>query len=246
MSKDSVYKSLKSIDKELQTNKRLEPYKEDIIFILQEIKNVLISEGSVALTKSKNKKINNILLILSKRLFTFQIFDDLDKFKIWTMSYGSITKENQKLLIKYLKDKKVLEIFAGNGYLSNVLKSDELIQDYLSIDNKSSYLHSEIKLDYGTKNISVFDKEIKIKSYDVIIMSWPPQTMDPLNVLKKMKKDQILIYLGEWEGCTANKKFHKYLNSFFFPIEKKLTIALNKNHVPRLWSKDYWYIFQKL
>ncbi len=126
----------------------------------------------------------------------------------------------------FLKDKKVVEVMAGNGIISGYLQSKGI--NIISTDDNSwnlSELNRSLEFSglciypYTTiEKISAVDAVNKYgKTVDYLIMSWPPYKSDvAYNVLKTLRTvnpKAKIIYIGEYNGCCANSRFFTSINS---------------------------------
>lgn len=156
--------------------------------------------------------------------------------------YGFVilTKSTLKILVAICKDKKVIDIASGAGWISHKLKENNI--DITSIDNSSwndkffkKIWHLTIQGDVLTYDTS---------EYDNIILSWPIHNDDfGVKVLQKISNTQTLIYQGESKGgCTGNDEFHQILKNEFIEDEE-LSDALNEGHVNFSGIYDNWHVY---
>lgn len=136
--------------------------------------------------------------------------------------------------IRYFMEKiskqHILEIGAGNGYWAYVLSQCGLkIKAYDSNPWEEQW-HPVTKGDSSV---------CSVYSDHVLMLCWPPYD-DPmaLNCLKNYSGNTI-IYLGEWEGCTACDDFHKLLADNW---TEKIALS-NKNYDG---IHDCLYILQRI
>lgn len=128
-----------------------------------------------------------------------------------------------------LKNKRVLEVGAGSGFLSYCLQKNGI--DITAIDLKVKNNNYGFEKNYtNIIQANASDYLSKYNHYDTIIMSWPNyQTSFAHDVLSKMKSGQRLIYIGEgYGGCTANDDFFDLLSSKV-NIDAEQTKLLQKN-----------------
>lgn len=160
---------------------------------------------------------------------------------IRNIAFPLYSKEVIKILSKFLRNKKILEVGSGFGYLARLLQNNSV--NIRSIDSNTSRYYADTVLEnkYSLKHI-VGNAIPKVRTrYDVILMSWPDYDSDfAYKIISKMNKGQILIYQGEgYGGCTGDAKFHDKLRmQYTIPIED----ILNKYHVQFNGIHDYWKV----
>lgn len=114
-------------------------------------------------------------------------------------------------LAKFIGDRKVLEVMAGNGMLAYTLKQRGI--DIIATDNIAWKR-------FCTKNpwpisIENIDAIQAIEKYgekiDFLLMAWPlyddSTAYRCVEKLYKVNPEAIVIYIGEWGGCTADDAF---------------------------------------
>lgn len=126
-------------------------------------------------------------------------------------------------LSNYLKDKKVLEIFSGNGLLSRILYDNGVNIRATSLFK--GYDHSSIFKFFDVEELSCFDAVNKYgDDADVLLMSWPEANNDALiasvNFFKKdVFGNKKIVYIGEKTdvkngilgGCASDLFFELFL-----------------------------------
>jgi len=175
------------------------------------------------------------------RDYYIKSFGKTRDYYIKSFGYVLISEAIIKILSNICKDKSVLDIGSGSGWLSYRLEQSGI--DITALDNNSSHRPSKIwKLDIET-NALTFD----ISSWDIIILSWPLYD-DPFgyNILQKILDNQMLIYQGERSGgCTGDDNFHTYLNDNFTEDER-LSDELNKEHLQFFGLHDWWFVYNRI
>lgn len=121
----------------------------------------------------------------------------------------------------------IYDIGCGNGFLSFALSKYLTNQKIYSIDKyKEKYTNKKLRfVDVINENaISFLENDNNNKR--LFLLSWASYKTDfAYNVLKKLKKDDILIYIGElMGGCNADDDFFNLLEKNF-----KISYKLNKN-----------------
>ena len=141
----------------------------------------------------------------------------------YIMNYGFsiITKELIDELKMFIRDRKVLEVMGGNGYLSRCLH--EAGVDIICTDTNEWATNEEsdpmykkwINTCYPIEQLAAVEAIEKYNDRDVVIMSWPPYCeptdVDVLN--KCLWRGKTLIYIGESEGgCTGTDQFFEIVD----------------------------------
>jgi len=125
-------------------------------------------------------------------------------------SYALITNEFVNSLNIFLKDKKTLEVMAGRGLLSALLR--EKGAGIICTDSNDWGGSSE---EYAYTEIEIIEAEEAVKKYgkeiDHILMVWPPIHEDHayrvVKALREVNPNASIIYIGENRGCTADDDF---------------------------------------
>lgn len=140
-----------------------------------------------------------------------------------------ITEKNLDPIIKYIGDKKCLEVMAGTGSFSYYLKSKGV--DIIATDNHQWELSGRWSESWcNIENIDCVEAIGKYSDREVIIISWPYMDSNAYKCLLKMREvnpKATMIYIGEWCcGCTANDDFFENLNI----INNDYITEANKNY----------------
>lgn len=119
-------------------------------------------------------------------------------------------------LTDYLKDKKVLEVFAGNGYLASLLSAKGV--DITSTSLKAGHDGHDVKMYYPVVEMSA-NEAVLTYTGDVLLMSWPTTTPNAIKAVELWSKlyDKPFIFIGEvtnYErnelgGCATDEFFEK-------------------------------------
>ncbi len=130
-------------------------------------------------------------------------------------------------IAKICKNKKCIEIMAGNGLISHALQIHGI--DIRPYDNFSWESLTKYTTVYEMDAIECAEK----LDYDYIICSWPPyESTDICMVLKKMyykNPKSKLIYIGEYQGgCTACDKFFDMVDIIDRGHESKIINKANE------------------
>lgn len=159
-------------------------------------------------------------------------------------SWYILTKEVAHSLKEIMRNKSVVEVFAGTGYLAAQMRW--LLKDqvkYRAYDNHSTHL-TEKKINYGVTHKNAFN--CNIKDADIVVMAWPEyNSNNALRIVKKMESGQTLIYQGESRGgCTGCYDFHYYLEDNF-ELDSEASDIINEGHVRWYGIYDHWHIYKK-
>lgn len=119
-----------------------------------------------------------------------------------------------KALADYLNGAPVLEIMAGNGYISKGLRNNNANQQIYTTDSQAWVKENETGKHPVTK-IEKLDAISAIKKYgdqvDYVIMSWAPDKgetdWEVLQLLRQDYPDIKFLVIGEKDGATNSKKF---------------------------------------
>jgi hypothetical protein len=147
------------------------------------------------------------------------------------------------LLADYLEGKKCLEIMAGLGSLSYVLR-----QMGIYITPTDSFIWKETGGWFNEKdlwlNVEKIDSVEAIKKYgddlDYVICSWPPYedniAYKSLVAMREVNKNLKMIYIGESTGgCTADDDFFASINI----LEDDKIEAINNIFPSWNWIHDH-------
>ncbi|MDD6431514.1 MAG: SAM-dependent methyltransferase [Lactobacillaceae bacterium] len=119
-----------------------------------------------------------------------------------------------KVLADYINGAPVLEIMAGNGYISKGLRNNNANQQIYTTDSQAWVKENETGKHPVTK-IEKLDAISAIKKYgdqvDYVIMSWAPDKdetdWEVLQLLRRDYPDIKFLVIGEKNGATNSKKF---------------------------------------
>lgn len=117
-------------------------------------------------------------------------------------------------LSDYLNGAPVLEIMAGNGYISKGLRNNRPTQQIYTTDSQDWVKENETGK-HPVTAIEKLDAISAIKKYgnqvDYVIMSWAPDKGDAdwqvLQLLRRDYPDVKLLVIGEKNGATNSKQF---------------------------------------
>lgn len=145
-------------------------------------------------------------------------------------------------LADWIGNRKALEVMAGAGWLAKALRIHGV--DIVATDNYSW------DCDYHPRMVRVtevlkMDGEEAVNTYkeaDVLIMSWPPQTMDAYRIAEAWGTKRPIVYIGEERGgCTAEDTFHRHFKpekTIFIPRWRGNSDYLQIGHWRKNGSSD--------
>ncbi|MDO4902795.1 MAG: SAM-dependent methyltransferase [Limosilactobacillus sp.] len=119
-----------------------------------------------------------------------------------------------KALSDYIDGAPVLELMAGNGYISKGLRNNNPTQKIYTTDSQAWVKENETGK-HPVTTIEPLDAIEAIKKYghdvDFIIMSWAPDKQETdweiLQLLRSEYPDVKFLVIGEKDGATNSKKF---------------------------------------
>lgn len=146
---------------------------------------------------------------LDKALRNFRDYLE-DTYGMWSYTNAPFAKA----LSGYLNGAPVLEVMAGNGYISKGLRNNDPHQEIHTTDSQAWVTENETGKHPVTK-IEKLDAISAIKKYgqDVkfVIMSWAPDKgetdWEVLQLLRQSYPNIRLLVIGEKDGATNSKKF---------------------------------------
>ena len=150
------------------------------------------------------------------------------------------TVETAEVLAEYLRDKKVLEVASGTGYLAAHMRQMG-VKDYTAVDLYINYWEVSTP-NYGSIVGDAFDH--LNTDYDVVVMAWPPYASRfGADVVKQLYGKQTLILQGEpWGGCTGDDKMFQLLDDHF-EYDEELSDRLNDKHSQFDGFHDWWSVY---
>lgn len=160
------------------------------------------------------------------------------------LGFCIVTTETENVLATFLSTKKVVDIGARTGFLSKILSNKGVNVTAVDIGD-GSYFGVEYQKIPKWYNIQIIDAtQLDLSSFDVILLSWPDyEKSTAYDIIKNMKKGQILVYEGEGPGgCTADDNFHDYLKNFMYLED--ITDRLNEHHIQFPGIYDWWAVYE--
>lgn len=154
-------------------------------------------------------KYNEALPKLDKALRNFRDYLE-DTYGMW--SY--VNAPFAKALSNYLNGEPVLELMAGNGYISKGLRNNNPTQKIYTTDSQAWIKENETGKHPVTK-IERLDAIDAVKKYGnkvkYVIMSWAPDKQETdwevLQLIRQDYPDVHFLVIGEKNGATDSKKF---------------------------------------
>lgn len=147
-------------------------------------------------------------------------------------------------LISFLAGRRVLEVFAGNGYLASLLKDKGI--DVKATSILTSMDAHAIKVYCDVENIDAVQAVNKYGAdRDVLVICWPTVTNQVLKAIQLWGAERDIVYIGEvtdhqenhlggcatdefFESIVVRKAFEHYQGN---PLEKALAVRLMDNAV---------------
>ncbi|MCI1974335.1 MAG: SAM-dependent methyltransferase [Limosilactobacillus sp.] len=159
-------------------------------------------------------KYSTALPKLDKALRNFRDYLE-DTYGMW--SY--VNAPFAKALSEYLNGKPVLEVMAGNGYISKGLRNNNSTQKIYTTDSQAWVKENETGK-HPVTPIEKLDAIEAIKKYgdqvDYVIMSWAPDKQETdwevLQLLRADYPNVKFLVIGEKNGATDSKVFWKNAN----------------------------------
>lgn len=154
-------------------------------------------------------KYNDALPKLDKDLRNFRDYLE-DTYGMWSYANAPFAKA----LSEYTASKPVLELMAGNGYISKGLRNNNPTQQIYTTDSQAWVKENETGKHPVTK-IERLDALDAVKKYghdvEFIIMSWAPDKQETdwavLQLIRQDYPDVHFLIIGEKDGATDSKKF---------------------------------------
>lgn len=152
---------------------------------------------------------NEALPKLDKALRNFRDYLE-DTYGMWSYVNAPFAKK----LSDYLNGAPVLEIMAGNGYISKGLRNNNSTEEIFTTDSQAWVKENETGK-HPVIKIEKLDAISAIKKYgnkvQYVIMSWAPDKgevdWDVLQLLRQEYPEIKLLVIGEKNGATNSKKF---------------------------------------
>lgn len=154
-------------------------------------------------------------------------------------SHAIITNELVDSMVAICKDKKVVELGSGSGYLSHLLELKGV--DITTVDTADWYTDRVVR----KPDIVGSYREMDFTEYDVVILAWPNyQSNAAAQVVKGLNEKQIFIYCGEGQGgCCADDDLHQTLTEHWVHLKDDHGLSANSLVFARI--HDYWRAYVK-
>lgn len=132
-------------------------------------------------------------------------------------TFPILDEENLNIILDLInsniKNPLAIEVMAGRGWLSYWLKKLGL-EILATTDDHSWKTFDFSKTIIEIEKLDCLEAVKKYPKANLIIMSWPYMDDNAHKVLKSLRKNQWLLYIGESYGCTADEKFFKYVEKY--------------------------------
>lgn len=144
-------------------------------------------------------------------------------------NYGTPKAPFINELVRFLKGRKVLEIFAGNGRLAGELAARGI--DVTATTLFSSHDRHEYGLYYPVSNTDACSAVRQFGTeHDVLLICWPTTTYDVLRAVALWGEEKDIVYIGEVTDYTKHNLGACATDEFFEHIEVMRTFD---SHEPR-------------
>lgn len=156
-------------------------------------------------------------------------------------AYPLLSSELLDSLASFIGSRRVLDAGAGLGTLSQLLKSRGA--NVVASDRDGWYPPIlERRLDHVGDSIALLPGD-----FDLVMLSWPPHKKPfGYSVVKAMRSGQVLIHMGEFGGCTGDRRLERELQSARWSHEDDATAELNRFALQIFGLHDRWDVFVKL
>lgn len=161
---------------------------------------------------------------LDKQIRSFRDYLE-EHYGMWAYISASFMRD----LADFVENRTVLELMAGNGYISKGLRDAQ--KTVYTTDNKAWVAENETGK-HPVTAVEKLDALAAIDKYpvDVVIMSWSPDKLDidwqVLQKLRTLNPQPAFIVIGEKNGATGSKTFWEQADY----INDDVTQKLNKNY----------------
>lgn len=129
-------------------------------------------------------------------------------------SWGNFEDKFVDELVDWIGDKRVLEVFAGNGLLAKKLQNRGVsiipTSTFQSHDRHEYGMHCEVEELSAVQAVRKYEHET-----DILLMSWPVPTEDASAACVLWGEDRPMIYIGEVTDLSINQLGGCASDSFF-------------------------------
>jgi SAM-dependent methyltransferase len=162
-----------------------------------------------------------------------------------SIGYHIVTTELINSLTNLLRNKRVIELGCGTGFLVQSLRDKNI--DISGVDDSSFRYY---KNNFAPNHCINFDfTKLDINEYDALIAAWPNYEDNAINsVISRMKPNQLLFYVGEgYGGCTGNDEFHSILeDESRFKFDSELSELLSNSTLSFYGIHDRWHLYKAI
>lgn len=178
-------------------------HKEDLIewkYVFEKLDQHKIPDDYSKIKQNRSKSIFNDNTLPFSTMYVRDLY-------VQKCGFPLLSKDWIKPLSKWIGNRKCLEVMSGTGAFAKSL------QDYgisvLPTDNKpwkNNLKWTEVIIEDAVKAVKKYGNTV-----DIIIMSWPPYNNPIANqvllTMREVNPDTIMLYIGEYGGCTADDIF---------------------------------------
>jgi hypothetical protein len=128
---------------------------------------------------------------------------------------------NEEALATIAKYGPIVEIGAGTGYWAYLLRKRGVRVRAFDIHPPplhANHYHPDQKL-WSQVLKGSWDKAAEYPDH-ALFLCWPPYATHMADHALAVYRGDTVIYIGEWDGCTANGAFHKRLEREFEQVER--------------------------
>ncbi|UJF36609.1 response regulator [Paenibacillus hexagrammi] len=114
--------------------------------------------------------------------------------------------------VEWIGQRKVLEVMSGAGHIAYALRERGVdiraTDDMTWAERRGWDLLTKVERWDAVAAVDEFGPDV-----DIVLMSWPYMDDTAFNVLERLHKVNplaLVVYIGEWGGCTADESFFKH------------------------------------
>lgn len=164
-------------------------------------------------------------------------------------AYGHVllTRECADALVSVLQGKRVLDVGAGGGFLSHTLAEGGV--DVVALEAHppppeptEADCRRRWRIDF-----TGLAEDHPVDGYDAVILAWPDHGSPvAAQTAASMRPGQVLVYEGEFGGCTADDSFFDEISGKHWEQMEVETKQLNLHHAQFSCMRDRWLVLRKV